>query len=282
MFEGVQQHRAPAARHARPTKTAAAAAPKKAAAAAAPKKAAAGLDADASARAAMQQAIAPQGTSACRGCGGAGARRGTVLCLGRARRGRALCWLSYTDAYVRTANPKQLPKAAPAKPAAAAAAAAAAKSPPAGDGADGGDAQKSLQRQWADAFGVDVSSPQTPKALAARTRLVTLPKGMAAVKRDGKMLGGAVVGGDGDASAQSTFHARAAAAILEAYLGKHGGTESHALTLIAVGAAATLAALVTLVVSVCVCVQISMYTCIHMYKYMCMPMHVFMYKNMHV
>jgi hypothetical protein len=72
-----------------------------------------------------------------------------------------------------------------------------------------------------------------------------MPKGMAGVKRDGDKM----FLGDGDRSSAQSFHARAAAAVLEAYLGRHGGTESHALTLIAVGAAVTLAALVALVVS---------------------------------
>ena len=120
--------------------------------------------------------------------------------------------------------------------------------PAAADSAPAAAASEPLERQWADAMGLPSEAVHSKRR---RQGLVVMPKGMSSVKRDGQT----VLGHDSkqsDAAADSagtSFHARAAAAVLEAYLGKHGGTESTALAWIFVGAAMVLGALVGLVAS---------------------------------
>jgi len=117
---------------------------------------------------------------------------------------------------------------------------------------------KSLQRQWADELGMPSAAAaeaaagagtggQAKKQMASRTGLVSMPKGMSSVKRDGNRVGSSI--GSSMSARENTFHLHAASAVLEAYLGKHAGSESSALTLIAVGALMILTALVGLLVS---------------------------------
>ena len=110
-------------------------------------------------------------------------------------------------------------------------------------------ASEPLGQQWAEAMGVHEAVHSNKRV---RQGLVAMPKGMSSVKRDGKtVLGNGIADGAtaAAASGHTSFHARAAAAVLEAYLGKHGGTESDALVWICVGAALVLGAVVLLVAS---------------------------------
>jgi len=101
--------------------------------------------------------------------------------------------------------------------------------------------ERSLQRQWADAMGVVAPARAESRRRIARQGLLATPNGMAQVHRDGAAVGAA-------GTAQS-FHANAAAEVLETYLGKHTHTESHALFWICGGAALVLGAVVLVIAS---------------------------------
>jgi hypothetical protein len=161
---------------------------------------------------------------------------------------------------------KTAAKPQPAKPATAAAPKKVPLSLTVQEEAAGND-HKALEQQWADAFSIHAAnsasttkSQEGPrsggheKALRSRQGLVSMPKGMSSVKRDGASVLGDTTGAGNSkpaagAGTAQAFHARAAAAVLEAYLGKHGGTESHALLWICIGAAMVLGAVVSLIVS---------------------------------
>ena len=161
---------------------------------------------------------------------------------------------------------KTAAKPKPAKPATAAAPEKVPLSSTVQEEAAGND-HKALEQQWADAFSIHAANSATTtkseeaprsgghdKALRSRQGLVSMPKGMSSVKRDGASVLGDTTGAGNSkpaagAGTAQAFHARAAAAVLEAYLGKHGGTESHALLWICIGAAMVLGAVVALIVS---------------------------------
>jgi len=155
----------------------------------------------------------------------------------------------------KKASPKKADPAtsSPAAPTAAADGAVSAEAEAAAD-ADEKEAaadERSLQRQWADAMGVVTPARASSKEMhpTARQGLLATPKGMSHVHRDGASVMGESATAAGAAGTAQSFHARAAAAVLETYLGKHTHTESHALFWICAGAALVLGAVVVVLAS---------------------------------